>query len=411
MWNKTKVVKTTSKVKLALIKIFAPIKQSVSKAISRIKPSIIKLVIPLFFILTIIPLYYFEPQTFENSWKGRAPYLIFLGLLIFELAIAWKRIINKKITFIRAGAIVIAIIAPILYVLAFFSTDLKSNIIELGKVLSVYVGLDKRVDASAYLGFIQIHWPLSFEYLVISSFFTVSIWFMYGFDGIKKTAVSLLFIWATTTFFMIDTMYPFGTFAILNNLSIVTTFFVAYTLNAFGYNVGFRLNLLYDNPIIEPPRFPNIVINWPCAGIHSLIIYTVIILLFLKNVTFKPLELPVNVRRKLTSFICPIFPAWLFRSVRLFYRFFKTKIVFITIFLIGALGTFLVNIMRIVSIVVIMIKYEPKWGILFHTYYGELYFLAWILIYPSIIIYAPRITAHLSKVKSKRAILKSAVHP
>jgi len=377
-------------------------KQSVSKALSRVRHNTIKLAIPLFFIITIVTLYYFEPKTLENSWKGRAPYIIFLGLLVLELSVAWKKIIAKKFTAIRVTALIISLMAPILYILAFFLGDLKSNVIELAKVLSAYTGLENRVEAFILPYWIQQHWTISLEYVVLSAFFTLSIWLMYGFDGIKKTSISLLFIWATTTFFMIDTIYPYGTFAILQSLSPFTTYCAASTLNVFGYNVRFRGSLLYD-PNVRSQRFPNIGVNWPCAGVHSFIIYSIVILLFLKNIKFKPLELPAYIEKKLNSFIHRKLPTWFFRSVTLSYGFFKTKIVFIIIFIVGAIGTFLVNILRIVSIVVIMIKYGPDWAILFHSYYGELYFMAWILIYPSVIVYGSRVGAYLAKMKSKIA--------
>jgi len=365
-----------------------------------VKSKIIKALIPFFFILSILTLYYFEPTTFEYSWKGRVSYIIFLWLLILELAMASRKLSEKRFTFVRTVATVLAIIGPILYINAFFFFGLKSNVIQLGQTLSNYAGLEER--AGIYTSeFIQRHWPISLEHIVLSTFFTISIWVVYGFNGIRKTSVSLFFIWATGTFYMIDTFYPFHTFAILQSLSPLTTSSAAFVLNIMGYDVKIHNRIVLYDPNVQSPRFPNIEVNWPCAGIQSLIIYTLVILLFIKNLKFKPLELPVNVRRKFVSLIRPVVPAWLFHLVSLSYLFLKTKIVLIAIFFVGALGTFLVNVLRIVSIIVIMLNYGMDPAFLFHSYYGELYFLAWILIYLSLILYAPRIGTYLANIKSK----------
>jgi exosortase/archaeosortase family protein len=86
------------------------------------------------------------------------------------------------------------------------------------------------------------------------------------------------------------------------------------------------------------------VIYWPCAGVHSLFIYTFVILLFLKGS-------PMSLGAKIGSLV------------------------------IGAVGTFFVNILRIVSIVDISITQGDAFGQYFHNYLGELFFLFWIVIY------------------------------
>jgi len=88
-------------------------------------------------------------------------------------------------------------------------------------------------------------------------------------------------------------------------------------------------------------------IGWPCAGVESLIIYTVTILLFLKKSTI-PL---------------------------------KQKIIY---FIIGALVTYFINILRIVTIFLIAMNNGDVGR--FHDFYGQLYSITWIISYPLIII-------------------------
>jgi exosortase/archaeosortase family protein len=92
-------------------------------------------------------------------------------------------------------------------------------------------------------------------------------------------------------------------------------------------------------------------IAWPCSGIESLIIYAVVMLLFLRIM------------------IIPL----------------KHKIIYFTV---GAVITFFVNVLRIVTLFVISVN-TGGWTIeaqRFHDFYGMLYSLTWILSYPLLII-------------------------
>ena len=53
---------------------------------------------------------------------------------------------------------------------------------------------------------------------------------------------------------------------------------------------------------------------------------------------------------------------------------------------IGAVGTFIANILRIVTICIIGINSGPEAMTLFHNYYGELFLIAWIIIYVAILL-------------------------
>jgi len=49
--------------------------------------------------------------------------------------------------------------------------------------------------------------------------------------------------------------------------------------------------------------------------------------------------------------------------------------------LIGAAGTYLTNVFRIASFFTISVHYGSKAGEVFHNSYGELYFIAWVLLF------------------------------
>jgi thaumarchaeosortase len=101
------------------------------------------------------------------------------------------------------------------------------------------------------------------------------------------------------------------------------------------------------------------LIYWPCAGIHSLFIYTFVILLFLKNANMS----------------------------------LGAKAICLTV---GAVGTFFVNVLRIVSIINITITSGDVAGQYFHNYYGELYFLGWIVFYLFALVLVQRVLMNRS---------------
>jgi thaumarchaeosortase len=108
-------------------------------------------------------------------------------------------------------------------------------------------------------------------------------------------------------------------------------------------------------------------IVWPCAGVDSLLIYTVVILLFLKKANIPRIHKAIY-------------------------------------FVIGAGVTYFINILRIVTMFIIGINKGDVWG--FHDFYGQLYSTTWIVCYPLIIIGTRILWSKLRKSNSKEAIVK-----
>jgi len=406
------------------------------------------LIIPFSFILPILTLYIFDPNSFQYTWKGRAPYLFFLWLFFLELVLAWGKLPKNQITPLRwerilaAGTIMIVSTAYVICISKFeFSVR---EIIELGKILrlpswflasywpllieyliftafftayiwnthgidelrcrrtlttatamavptayvicvskfglsSEIIELGKIFGLSAH--FLHSHWPLSLEYLILTAFFTTSLLFLYKVDGLKRFPVSLFFIGAIGTFYLIDTFYPFGTLTILQAFVPLTASFVGLILSWLGYEVAIlsRLGRPEDYTYLRIAGGHSsfeVAIYWPCAGLHSLFIYTFVILLFIKDIKISP----------------------------------KTKLAY---FLIGAFGTFIVNTLRISSICIIGINAGANAAQMFHTYYGELFFIGWILVYPLAIVYTPKIWTKLSplRIKLKTTVNEKIINP
>ncbi|HVP92275.1 MAG TPA: exosortase/archaeosortase family protein, partial [Acidobacteriota bacterium] len=126
---------------------------------------------------------------------------------------------------------------------------------------------------------------------------------------------------------------------------------VASVMQKLGYAV--QMGVLPDGSVQMLVNNYGFLIYWPCAGVYSLFIYTFVILLFLKNS-------PMSLLGKLGCFV------------------------------IGAVGTFFVNVLRIISIINIYVTQGAAAGGIFHSYYGELFFLAWIVFYLFALLFVQR---------------------
>jgi thaumarchaeosortase len=241
---------------------------------------------------------------------------------------------------------------PTVFVVATSFFGLQDAIIALGKVLGVpYVKFGT--------WFIDVSWSVSFEYLIFAASFTVSLLVIYGTENLKRFLISAFFMWSTTLFFMLNTFAPYGTIGVLQAFVPVTTNAAAHVLDRLGFQTVVSTVINGRGPgmmlsIIGGPSAYTAIVYWPSAGIQSLIIYTGIMMLFIKDTHY-------SMRRKVIYFV------------------------------VGALGTFIVNICRIITIMIIGLRIGRLEASVFHDYYGELFFIAWITVYLILIVYGPHI--------------------
>jgi len=136
-------------------------------------------------------------------------------------------------------------------------------------------------------------------------------------------------------------------------LALPTAACAAALLDLFGYAFTLSFSPGLDSmPIIRTQsggQMVSIGIAWPCAGVHSLFLYTLIILLLFKKSN-------ISSFRKLLYFI------------------------------VGAIGTYSVNILRIIVYFLIRVNEGLDAAQTFHNVYGELLFVVWILLYILLIV-------------------------
>jgi thaumarchaeosortase len=288
-------------------------------------------------------LYQLDANSFNLTWKGRTFYLFFLWLVTLELILDWEKFQAKNQGAwgsVRTVALGVVLMLPTLYV-----------------VVENYYGLSVMIaDVSQQFAVPHFGWmALSVEYLVFAVLFCAIVLLAYGSDGLKCFSISAVFLGAVGVVYLIDNLYPYGRFTPLQIFVPPTAWLAASLLNLMGYQTTMTQIVNHPTygsmPLLTVQdslgRTASFAVAWPCSGVQSLFIYTIVIVLFLKRTPIR----------------------WLHRIVY---------------FAVGAIVTYFINVLRIATIFIIAVN-NGDVG-LFHNYYGELYAMTWIIAYPLIII-------------------------
>jgi exosortase/archaeosortase family protein len=310
---------------------------------------LIKMLPALSFIIPFLMLYYMYPSSFEATWKGRTYYLFFIWLVFLELILSWEKIQIKIHRLKSARFIIFSILLmlPTAYVITANFLGLNTAIVDISPK-HYYPGVDDPLFWAKLM-------PLSIEYLVFAVLFALIILVAHGIRGLKDFSLPPCLIGIIGLVYVIDNLYPFGEFTPFQIVVPAAATLAANVLNLMGYQTEW-IGQSYGTPVlsVKDPKggFPaEAGISWSCSGVDSFIIYSVVILLFLKNSDI----------------------SW------------RQKIAYFTI---GAVVTYFINILRIVTIFMIGINYGMRSPRVtqFHDYYGALYSITWIAAYPLVII-------------------------
>jgi len=315
------------------------------------------------FAVPLLWLFLLNPASFDAMWKGRTFQLFFVWLILLELILGWETLqkgrINKP-TKLRLTALLIALLLPTIYVIASNYLGLNAAIVESSKQNGVYWFNDM---------------PAAVEYLVFAGFFSLMAFLILGLNGLKSFSIPIVFSVIVGAVFIIDSVYPNGQFTPFQFLVPATTTLAANVLGFMGYKTTLDLSD-GSNPVltvIDPNNLATAShpVAWPCAGIESLLIFTVIMLLFLKR-------MPISWQTKLGYFAF------------------------------GAGVTYVINIFRIIGIFL----FELGGGDVnvFHQSYGPLFPIAWIVSYPLIILGTQSLRHRITS-RSKEGLLENSEEP
>src|SRR5919199_2508571 len=255
--------------------------------------AIIVLVFPILFTLIAYP------DTFSLSWnQGRGGFLFAMVFIAVELIGTYHKISNKKI------CIVIGLSA-----------------ITIGYFISLSFGLRDSIVSAAGFYNVQLvdSWEWMWDYIVMGLYVGSSLGVLFGKRWYKVAPAGAIYLIGSAAILSLDAFFPYDSLGPLQLIvpgylqidQTVITFIDNHIMNLGpGIPAITKGNLLFLNGLHGPFALQ---VFWPSAGVHSMIIYTLVMLAFL-------FKMHIPVRRK------------------------------IIYFLIGTIGTGTVNLIRIISL-------------------------------------------------------------
>jgi thaumarchaeosortase len=290
---------------------------------------------------------------FDYTWKGRMFLLVFLMVFVFESMFNGNRLTTgdqaKPTSRLRIFLLVFFALIPLGYIIAINFFGVGQSVLAIGNALR---GDYWRANSTYWYLILNGDWPLTLEYVVFSISSFVCVFAAFGKNGLKAFSISLTFVAAIAFFYFVDTWWPYGAFWPLQVMTRPTAAIAAGLLQTIGYKLSYIvLPGLASTPILTSGTgLPlSVTIDWPCAGIHSLFLYSLIILLFFKGSSIS------NKRR-------------------------------IVYFVVGAIGAFGANVLRIVEYFAIMVNQGLTAANSFHDSYGELFSAGWLFLYIFVIL-------------------------
>jgi len=284
------------------------------------------------------------PDTFILSWnEGRGGFLFAMAFIAAEL-VGLKYSLTKKRLLMVAGMAALTI----------------SYFIALPYGLSDYIRNGKDV----YNVSLVDSWMWLWDFVVMAVFVASSLVLLFGKKWYKIASAGAIYLAGSALILALDAFFPFDS---LGPLQIVVPIYLQIDQAIINFvdtsiiNVGPQTpnssaepalatgNLLVMNGLHGPFALQ---VFWPSAGVHSMIIYTLVMLAML-------IKMDMPLTRKLIYFAA------------------------------GTLGTVATNLVRIVSLslyALVVTTDVQEWEA-FHSIAGEIMFLPWLGIYLGVVIY------------------------
>lgn len=282
------------------------------------------------------------PDSFSLSWnQGRGGFLFALVFIIAEL-IGLKIIISKK----RLIAVIPLSAMVIVYLIA-LEHGLRDYLLTSSEQFNVQL----------------IHsWIWMWDFIVMGIFVTVALSIFFGKRWIRIAPAGPIFLAGSAIILSLDAFFPYDS---LGPLQYVVPYLVQ--TNVWLVNVlDLGTATARDNIMFLKGDFGPMVLQvfWPSAGVHSVIIYSLVMGAFL---------LKMNIPR-------------------------NRKIIY---FVLGIAGTIGVNMIRIFSLswYALKVTTDAKQWEEFHSVAGEIMFLPWLFVFLLIVILIE--TRRLKKLESE----------
>jgi len=293
---------------------------------------------PILFALVVFP------DSFSLSWnQGRGGFLFALAFIIAEL-VGLKIGVSKQriLAVIPLSALVIAYLVSLEY-------GLREYIIQGAEVYDIQLVLS---------------WTWMWDFIILTAFTITSLTIYFGKRWIRIAPAGPIFLGGSAIILSLDAFFPYDALGPLQYFVPYLVELNVWLVNVFDLGTATaRDNLMFLRGDHGPFALQ---VFWPSAGVHSIIIFSLVMGAFL-------LKMNIPRGRK-----------WVY-------------------FGLGILGTITVNVIRIFALSVYALKVTTnaqQWEE-FHSVAGEIMFLPWLFIFLLIVM-----TIETRRLKKKEAIDK-----
>jgi len=284
------------------------------------------------------------PDSFSLSWnQGRGGFLFGLAFMVAEL-IGLKLGVSKK----KLLAVIPLAALTMIYLVS-LEFGLRDYIISIAPQYNVQL---------------IYSWTWLWDFTVMAIFLISSMSILFGKKWIRISPAGPIFIAGTAAILSLDAFFPYDT---LGPLQYVVPYLVktnAWIINVLDLGVASaRDNIMFLKGDHGPFALQ---VFWPSAGVHSVIIYSLVMMAFLFKMNIPP----------------------------------KRKAIY---FFLGIIGTISVNMIRIFSLSLFALKVSTNVAEFeeFHSVAGEIMFLPWLFIFLLVVTYV-----ETKRIKKKLEITK-----
>ena len=296
-------------------------------------------------LLPLLGVLLYDSESFILGWnEGRSGLLFGAFFLLMEWQEA-RNLITVKLTKKRGFTFALCIALLSMFFIAVYAFDLHAVVAEAGKTLNV--------QNDTFLK----NWVWLWEYVVLAAYILGVVTSLFNVRSISKFSVPFVYLLGMASILLLDGVYPYESLGFLQGMVPMITEIVVGLLWLSGVYIMRTPELNAPRPSVQvidnmlairgTTGYMNLLMYWPCVGILSMLIYSLIIIILMVK-----LEAP-----------------------------FKRKIIYAAV---GAAGTFITNILRIFMITyyVAYISVDIK---IFHENIGEVLFLVWIIAFLMIV--------------------------
>lgn len=315
------------------------------------------LIAPIIFTLAVYS------ETFTLSWnEGRGGFLFAMAFIAAELVgLRYPLSKTKLLVVVGLAALTIVYFAALPF------------------GLSDYI----RNGADSYNVSLELSWVWMWDFIIMSVFVGTSLAILFGNKWHKIAPAGAIYLAGSAVILALDAFFPFDS---LGPLQVIVPVYLLIDQGVINFIDDYVVNVGPEdpsnpaNPAIARDNF--LILNglhgpfalkvfWPSAGVHSMIIFTLVMLAFL-------LKMDIPLKRKLIYFA------------------------------IGTFGTVSVNIIRITSLslyALVVTTNVSEWEA-FHSVAGEIMFLPWLGIYLGIVMFVES-----KRIRRQQAEASAASHP